>query len=93
MDVKEAVALAKQSTRELFRDEQIVDLGLEEVEFDDSSGNWLITFSRPWVGMTNPNAIAAAFGAGSQKRREYKIVRISDADKRMISIKNRLPEV
>jgi hypothetical protein len=45
------------------------------------------------VGMTNPNAIAAAFGAGSQKRREYKIVRISDADKRMISIKNRLPEV
>jgi hypothetical protein len=50
MDVKEAVALAKQSTRELFRDEQIVDLGLEEVEFDDSTGNWLITLGFPVRG-------------------------------------------
>ena len=95
MDVKEAVALAKQCVREVFGDEQILDLGLEEVEFDDSSDNWLITvgFSRPWNEMMTPNAIAAAFGAGNRKRRDYKVVRISDGDKKMISVKNREPAV
>jgi hypothetical protein len=92
MDVKEAVAIAKQCINEIFSGEQIADFGLEEVEFDDESGIWLVTFgfSRPWdVRVQNP--IAATFGPGINKKRDYKLVRISDSDKKLISIKNREP--
>ncbi len=36
MNIKEAVNVAKVYVSDLFTDEQIIDLGLEEVEFDDS---------------------------------------------------------
>ena len=50
MDVKEAVQTAKKYVAELFTDETIADVGLEEVVFNDMSNNWEITigFSRPW---------------------------------------------
>ena len=50
MDVKEAVQTAKNYIAELFTDETIADVGLEEVEFNDASNNWEVTigFSRPW---------------------------------------------
>lgn len=93
MEVKEAVALAKQYIREVFAEEPMIDLGLEEVEFDDSSGAWLITFgfSRPWDDIKTPNPFAAI--GGFKKKRDYKIVRISDQDKKRISVKNREPAV
>jgi hypothetical protein len=37
VDVKEAVKLAKEHVLELFDDEKLTNLGLEEVEFDDRS--------------------------------------------------------
>jgi hypothetical protein len=86
MDVKEAVALAKQYLAEVFVGEPIKNLGLEEVEFDDNSGIWCVTigFSRPW---DTPGTIATMFPG----QRDYKVVRISDSDKKMISVKNREP--
>jgi hypothetical protein len=93
MEVKEAVALAKQSISEVFAEEPMIDLGLEEVEFDDSSGAWLITFgfSRPWDDIKIANPFAAI--GGVKKKREYKVVRVSDGDKKMLSVKNREPAV
>jgi hypothetical protein len=87
MDVREAVALAKQYVGEVFANEPISDLGLEEVEFDDSSGTWLITigFRRQWQ--------VGGLGPFIERKREYKVVRISDPDKKMISVKNREPAV
>jgi hypothetical protein len=89
MDVREAVALAKKYVAEVFAEESISDLGLEEVEFDDSSATWLVTigFWRQWQ---YPGGLAGAF---APKKRDYKVVRISDADKKMISVKNREPAV
>lgn len=89
MDVREAVALAKRYVGEVFADEPISDLGLEEVEFDDSSGTWLVTigFWRQWQ---NPSGLA---GSLLPRKRDYKVVRISDSDKRMISVKNREPAI
>ncbi len=42
MDVKEAVATAKSYIQNLFGEEGIAELGLEEVEFEDI-GDWLVT--------------------------------------------------
>ena len=84
MEVNEAVALAKKYVGEVFAGEPIKNLGLEEVEFDEKSGVWCVTigFSRPW---DSTGAIAAMFPG----KRDYKVVRISDSDKKMISVKNR----
>lgn len=85
MDVKEAVALAKKYVDEVFAGEPISDVGLEEIEFDDVAGIWSITigFSRPWE---TTKGLAASF---LPTKRDYKVVRISDVDRKMLSVKNR----
>ncbi|MBE7158746.1 MAG: hypothetical protein INR62_09985 [Rhodospirillales bacterium] len=82
LDVKTAVILAKQYVADLFANEGIINLGLEEAEHDDSRGVWLITlgFSRPWT--TNDLNVFAV------PRRDYKIIAISDAGQ-ILSVKNR----
>ncbi len=91
MDVKEAVTLAKKYLQDVFAEEKIVNLGLEEVEYDDAQHAWSITlgFSRPWDYSNSPNRLAASLGVAS--RREYKIVKIDDRDKKTLAIKNREP--
>ncbi len=89
MQIKEAVSLAKQYVRDVFAEEKIDSPGLEEIEFDDKTGIWSVTigFSRPWDEKAGPfGAQLAAFGP---RRRDYKVVKIVDSDKRMISVKNR----
>lgn len=87
MNVKEAVGAAKRHIQELFADEAITNLGLEEVEFDEASDEWRITigFSRPW------DAIGGLAGLASSPnpRRSYKIVRISDGTGNVVAVKNR----
>jgi hypothetical protein len=87
MEVKEAVALAKRHLQDVFADEQISNLGLEEIEYNDSQDMWSITlgFSRPWD--SGQGGVAAAIGI--PRKREYKIVRFSGKDKKVWSIKNR----
>ena len=74
MEVKNAVAMAKQEIGNLFAEEGISDLGLEEVEYDDAENMWLVTigFSRPWDELKGPFDEFA----GAKKRRDYKVVRI-----------------
>jgi hypothetical protein len=92
MDVKEAVTEAKRYISDVFSDEGIEDIGLEEVEFDDSVNIWAITmgFSRLRQPLDHPPFQSSLF---QPKRlvRSYKIVRISDLDKKVISVKNREP--
>ncbi|MBV8428397.1 MAG: hypothetical protein JOZ88_14255 [Hyphomicrobiales bacterium] len=84
MDVKQAVVVAKNYVSDLFKDETPMNLGLEEVEFDDRMNEWHVTlgFSRPWE---SGGGLATALGTA---RRAYKILRIAD-DGRVISVKNR----
>ena len=43
MDVKAAVIMAKDHVADVFLGEDIRNVGLEEVEFDDSLGRWIVT--------------------------------------------------
>jgi hypothetical protein len=88
MDVKEAVAAAKKYVGELFAQEGISNLGLEEVEFDDEAKEWRVTvgFSRPWDSVST---LFATVQQLSNPRRAYKIVRISDSTGAALSVKNR----
>ena len=88
MDVKQVVQKAKEYLADLFDGEEIEYVGLEEVDFDDESQQWKITigFSRPW---DRPKALPASLLEDPLKR-SYKVVRINDADGRVISLKDRI---
>lgn len=85
MNVKEAVDQAKRHIADLFSREGLINLGLEEVEFDDSLEQWRITvgFSRPWDHQGIP-----ALDLIPPSRRTYKIVTIDKAGT-VLSVKNR----
>ena len=87
MNVTEAISLARTRIAEIFTEEEILYLGLEEVEFDELEKQWYVTmgFSRPWDEPRNALAVATA----TYTRRTYKIVRIADATGEVISVKNR----
>ena len=50
MDVKEVTKTAREYVADVFADEEISQLGLEEVLYDVDSDEWRITFgfARPW---------------------------------------------
>ena len=87
MDVKEAVQTAKEHVAEIFADEFIANVGLEEVEFDEIGQVWAITigFSRHW---DHAGGITRALEGGSRTR-TFKIVRIKDESGRIQSVKHR----
>lgn len=82
MDAKQAVEKAKDYVTDLFADERIEHVGLEEIKFD--SGVWEVTigFSRPWNRSTLPLVPNPA-------HRSYKTVRISDRREKVISMVHR----
>ncbi len=84
MEVKEAVKLAMKYVAELFEEEQIENLGLEEVEFEDGTDSWQVTigFSRPWDHSSGLVLRAAP-------SRSYKVVAINDSTAKVLSVKNR----
>ncbi|HEY5237459.1 MAG TPA: hypothetical protein VIJ62_03695 [Rhizomicrobium sp.] len=88
MDVKQAVEFAKSYVSDLFANEQIRDVGLEEVEYDEGKAAWLVTvsFVRPSDQPTMRLAVELAMNG---VRRSYKVVRISDKEKKIVSVKDR----
>jgi hypothetical protein len=93
MNVKQAVAQAKHSISELFADESVFNIGLEEVEFDNAANTWAVTigFSRPWD--EQPRNTLAALTTPAGPKRAYKTVLISNDDTDQghlpLSVKNR----
>jgi hypothetical protein len=88
MDVKEAVATAKKYVEELFGDEGITNVGLEEVVFDEANNNWNITigFNRPWDAPMN---VFGAIAQATRPSRSFKIVEINDNKEVPVSVRNR----
>ena len=88
MDVKEAVRAARTYVIDLFDAEDITDVGLEEVAFDDDSSTWRITmgFARPW-DKGKPLHILAREGLPA---RAYKVLRINDRSGVVESVTDRL---
>ena len=88
MDVKQAVQTAREYVVSLYDEEDIMDIGLEEVEFDYCSEQWRVTigFSRPWDRTKEVGIRIADF----QRPRSYKVVRILDGDGQIVSLKDRI---
>ena len=86
MDVKQAVRTAKEHVAHLFADEHIMNLGLEEVEFDEVDKLWAITigFSRSWGRVGD-----VLHTLDGNLSRTYKIVRIQDESGRVESVRHR----
>lgn len=89
MEVQEAIRLAKDYVTNVFQDEDPTNVGLEEVEFDETDQIWNVTigFSRPWN--STKSLLANISGEAPPKKRAYKVVRIRDNDGKMVAIKRR----
>jgi hypothetical protein len=73
MNVGAAAAVARQHLAALFAETSVKDLRLEEFLWDDHLGFWTLT-----LGYTLPEG-----------PRAYKIVRVSESDKAILSVKDR----
>ena len=87
MEVNDVVNVAKQHIASLFRDEGVRNVGLEEVEFEEKQGMWLVSigFSRPW---DEPKHSYALVVNNAETKRSYKIVRVRDSDGEIVSVKS-----
>ena len=87
MDVKEATHIARNYITDVFADEEIAQLGLEEVVQDQDTKEWRITlgFVRPWDKQG-----VLGLRMGLKVPRDYKVVTIDDRDGRVISLTDRL---
>jgi hypothetical protein len=74
MNLKEAVAVAKQQVNDLFAPQIPQNVRLEEFLYDDHLAVWSLT-------------IGYAFS--EQDARNYKIVRVSEANKSVLSVRDR----
>jgi hypothetical protein len=94
MDDKEAVAAAKKYITDIYAEEQVTNLGLEEIEHILARGNWVITlgFSRPWnTPRTRAQEVLENLGAVSSLKRSYKVITMAE-DGTVLSMKNRVKE-
>jgi hypothetical protein len=87
MDAKQAIKAAKEYVNDVFEDEGLMNLGLEEVKFKEHENCWEITlgFSRPW----NTRNIVAALQGEAHPQRTYKVVIIKDDSGDVVEIRNR----
>ena len=85
MDVKQAVRTAINYVKEVFAEEELTNLGLEEVEYVPERGEWRVTvgFSRPWQQPWQQNLLLPQV-------RDYKVVNMEDTTGRVLAIRNRL---
>jgi hypothetical protein len=93
MDVKDAVRTAKLWLEQTLSEEAPFNIGLDEVEYDDSAKVWRITlgFSRPWD--KNQNALAVIAGGNSGPVRSYRIISVDDSSGAVLSMKRQLSDV
>lgn len=89
MEAQSVIAIAKGHVKDIFADEDVVNIGLEELDYDQAKGIWKVTigFSRPWDANT-PNMLNNALNV-PPLRRTYKIVTIDDASGRFLGVSNR----
>ncbi|MDE2718004.1 MAG: hypothetical protein OXI33_13480 [Chloroflexota bacterium] len=86
MHLKAVAQTARNYVEDLFSEEGIINVGLEEIEFDEQRESWIVTvgFSRPW---NQKNRLTAAL---ELPERSYKVLHIADNDGRVLSLKDRL---
>jgi hypothetical protein len=87
MEIKEAAQRAKKQIAELFTEEGVKHIGLEEIQYDSAGGAWRVTvgFSRPW----DQHPLTELMDSGRKRGRDMKVVTLSDTDGSILSVKNR----
>ena len=87
MDAKEAAKSAKEYVADLFADEGIANVGVEEIQ-RGPSGIWEVTvgFTRPW----DRSGTAMATYGQKALRRSYKVLRVCDSNGAVVSVKDRI---
>ena len=95
MDVRDAVKLAKAYVSEVFSEESIRDIGLEETEFVEETGEWTITvgFRRPFERriQKQDNSITSLFHPNlGYENRWYKSVQIDDKSGKIVRMLDRV---
>lgn len=85
LEVKQAVDIAKRYIADLFSEEGVVNLGLEEIDYDEPSSVWRITLGFSRVRDLSGRELNQVFAVA---RRDYKVVSI-DSSGRVLSVKNR----
>ena len=88
MNVKEAAKIAKEYVSDLFADEGITNVGLEEIQLEIGGRFWKVTvgFSRPW----DHGGLATITYGQKGLRRSYKVLRIDDHNGNVESVKDRI---
>ena len=88
MNVKTAVIIAKNYVVDLYNEEKISNLGLEEVKYNPGAKQWRITlgFSRPW---DYPASLLGPEWKGRPDTRSFKAVIVDDKSGIVLSIENR----
>jgi hypothetical protein len=92
MNMRGAVAAAKFHLMQLFQEENITNVGLEEAEYDENRGQWRVTisFTRNWQPLEEGGALSAAIArAALDRQRSHKVVTIDNGDGEIVSVKNR----
>jgi hypothetical protein len=93
IDVKEAIKIAKQYVAEVFEDEGVFNIGLEEIELHGDQWEVTIGFSRKWDRPpSNPFANIGAIAPQRDDRsvsRTFKIVTIEGEGGEVSGLSNR----
>jgi hypothetical protein len=89
--MKEAVAIAKAFVSDLFLDERIQNIELDEADFGARTGDWFITISfQKGLDQKQHNALAIAL---QRVAKERKTVRINRDSGQVVSVTNFKPLV
>jgi hypothetical protein len=86
MDNKEAIKIAKDYVAEIFADEGVKNLGLEEIQHDN--GTWEITigFTRNWQRGNDAMSPLNPLLNIRPDRRTFKVVKIDERKKEVVSM-------
>lgn len=88
MDAREAVSYAKRYVSELFAEENIGEVALEEIDYDYEEDEWKVTigFTRPWASPKTSGHIGFELPAN----RAYKQVRMNEDGSKVLSVRDRI---
>ena len=89
MDVKQAVEAAKAYVPEAFAGEDVKEVRLEEVEFDEARDVWKITLGLMRPALDSRSGQVAAILGNTQYKRVYRVFSITDKTGEIKSIKMR----
>lgn len=94
LTIKQAVQKAKVYFQELFIDENVQDLALEEIKFDDEQNAWLVTLGfkshREKVITAPSRTLLGSTDVIKESLREYKTFNLDGENGELLSVNMRM---